>query len=153
MSNYGPSDPNQPPYGSPPPGQPPNQPPGQPPYGAPPPGYGQPPYGAPQGGGPAYGGPIMEMHKGFFASLFDISFSSFITPMIVRAVYVLFMVLIALGYLITVIAGFAHSAGVGILFLVVGALVALVYLVMVRILLEFYMAVVRMSEDIHQRLR
>jgi hypothetical protein len=136
-----------------PPPPPPEQNPGQfPPYGGPPqsgppPGYGMPAY--PSAGGqppPDVGG------GGFFAALFDFSFSSFVTPKIVKLVYVLATIGLGLLYLLFVISGFTKNAGVGILVLLVGAVVTLVYLAFIRMTLEFYYAIVRMSEDINQRL-
>lgn len=127
MSQYGPP-PGSPqgPYGGSPYGQP---------YPPTPPGY---------GGGPA--------RKGFFGALFDINFTTFVTPMVVKVLYILFMVALGLGYIVLVIAGFTQSAGEGIAFLIFGAIAVLIYLILIRVTLEFYLAVVRMSEDIHERL-
>jgi len=135
---------------------------GQPPYGSgygqqPPPGWGPPPGpggpGGPGMGGPAGmgGGQLQSEGKNFFAALFDYSFNNFATPGLIRVLYIVGTVLIALGYLFQVIAGFALSAGYGLILLVVGAIVALFVLAFMRVTLEFYYAVVRMSEDIHNR--
>ncbi|WP_104105294.1 DUF4282 domain-containing protein [Nocardioides sp. 616] len=127
------------------------------------------PYGAQPPGGPGDtnpytqgygepadypGGPQGPSRKGFFASLFDFSFSSFITPMVVKLVYILSVIGLGLTWLFFTIAGFvSDSPAVGLLFLVVGAFMFLLYLCFIRMTLEFYVAIVRMSEDIHQRLR
>lgn len=142
--------PVQPGYGQPPQGY------GQPPqgYGPPPPGYGQPPqgYGAPApspGTGPMPGGgDLGASAKGFLGSLFDFSFTSFVTPKIIRVLYILLTVLIAIGYVVFTVTTFANSAALGLLVLVVGAVVAVAYLALGRVVLEFYMAVFRMSDDI-----
>ena len=89
---------------------------------------------------------------GFFKALFDFSFREFITPKVVKAVYVLATVVLALAWLVFVISGFSRSAGEGILFLLLGTVGALLYLAIIRMTLEFYLAIVRMSQDIHQRL-
>jgi hypothetical protein len=89
---------------------------------------------------------------GFFAALFDFSFSQFVTPKIVKLVYVLATIAIALTYLVLVIASFTESAGAGVVVLLLGAVLALVYLAFIRMTLEFYFAIVRMSQDINQRL-
>lgn len=141
---------------TPPPGPDPqaNQPYGaQPPYGGPPPAGN--PYGPPTGGYAVPGGPGMSSPGspgGFFAALFDFSFSKFITPMIIRFVYILATVCIAGLWLLFVILGFADSAGMGLFALILGPVFALIYLAFIRMTLEIYLAVVRMSEDIHQRL-
>jgi hypothetical protein len=49
-----------------------------------------------------------ESDPGFFASLFDTSFESSITPKIVKASYVLFMMFDALVVIVILVAGFAN---------------------------------------------
>lgn len=90
--------------------------------------------------------------KGFFGSLFDFSFNSFVTPKIVKVVYVLATIGLAIGYVGFVVAGFTNSVGRGVLTLLLGALVAILYLALIRMTLEFYYAIVRMSQDINARL-
>ena len=118
------------------------------PYGEQPPGGGQPPYGQ-QPAGPGGQPP----RKGFFGSLFDFSFESFVTPMLVKAVYIVAIVALGLGWLIWVAAGFSQSAGFGVAVLVLGPILMFLYLCLIRMTLEFYLAITRMSQDIHQRLR
>jgi Domain of unknown function (DUF4282) len=128
----------------------------QPPQGwGPPPG--QPPYGDPSaygpgpGPGPGPGNSPQAQAKGFFSALFDFGFNHFATPSVVKIIYVVGLVLLGLAYIGFVIAGFAQGVGPGLLVLILGAIVALFYLTLFRITLEFYYAVVRMSEDIHHR--
>lgn len=130
-----------PPQGPPPGGPPPG---GPPPPGYPPAGGGYPPY--PGGGGNA------PPRKNFFAALFDITFSTFITPTIIKVVYLLLMIVLVIGWLVFTIAAFAENAGAGILALLLGAVAMVIYLAFIRMTLEFYLAVVRMSEDINRRL-
>ncbi len=130
---------------------------GQPPYppagGAfgqqPPPGWGPPP-GQPSGG---FGGPSgMPEQKSALSALFDFSFSSFATPGLIKLLYVMGAALLVLAWLGYTVFGFAAiGAGAGIAFLLLGAVVVLFYLAFLRLVLEFYFAVVRMSEDIHNR--
>lgn len=119
-----------------------------------PPQYGGPP---PQGGGhsPWPGGQAdaSSEAKGFFGALFDFSFTHFVTPKIVKVVYILATVALVLFYLILMLSGlFSDEPLVGVLVLLLGWIPLLVYLALVRMTLEFYFALVRMSEDIHQRL-
>lgn len=136
-----PNDPFQQPY------QPPQQPnPQQPAY--------QQPVdpGAAQYGG-AFGAQQDDLAGGL-RSLFDFSFNTFATPKIVRIVYIVITVVIALAWVGTLISMLANGEWLGFfIVLIFGALVALVYLALARMTLEFYYSVVRMSEDIHQRLR
>jgi hypothetical protein len=109
------------------------------------PGYGQPPT-APVGGPPQQG-------KGAFSALFDFDFNTFATPTVVKILYVVGMVLLGLLYVGMLIGGFTQGVGVGLITLVVGAVVVLFALILFRVTLEFYYALVRMSEDIHQQKR
>jgi hypothetical protein len=86
-----------------------------------------------------------------FASLFDFSFTSFATPSLIRLLYIVGTVLIGLYYIGMVIAMFLTSSVAGLLTLVFGSVVALFMLALLRVSLEFYFAVVRMSEDVHNR--
>ena len=138
----------------PPPGQPESRPQPDPtrqaPILPPPPPEGPPSY---QPGPPPNDGPAEKTDAaGFLRALFDFSFSTFITPKVVRFVYVLATALIAVFWLFWLVAGFARSPGLGLFVLIVGPIVALVYLAIIRMTLEFYLAITRMSEDIHHRL-
>lgn len=132
---------------------------GQPPYPPPGGGYGQqppagwgPPPAAPTGGG-GFGGPTgTPEQKNPLSALFDFSFTSFATPGLIKLLYVVGAALLVIAWLGYTIFGFAvQGAGLGILFLILGAVVVLFYLAFLRLILEFYFAVVRMSEDIHNR--
>ena len=118
------------------------------PYAEQPPGDGPPPYGQ-QPAGPGGQPP----RKGFFGSLFDFSFEHFVTPMLVKAVYIVAIVALGLGWLIWVAAGFSQSAGFGVAVLLLGPILIFLYLCLIRMTLEFYLAITRMSQDIHHRLR
>ncbi|WP_380169300.1 DUF4282 domain-containing protein [Jannaschia sp. R86511] len=85
--------------------------------------------------------------KGFFASLFDLSFDSLITTKIVKVVYVLVLVLIALGYLVFLVSSFVRDPAVGVAVLVLGIPVAFFYVIVARIQLEIVIAVFRIMES------
>lgn len=127
--------------GGPPPGQPPR-------YGAtPPPSFGGPPPSQPGGAAP------QDQAKGFIAALFDFKFDHFVTPKIVKAVYLVMTVLILLGALVTFIVALSTGEGIMILFaLFVVPIMAIIYLALARMSMEMYYAVIRMSEDVHHRL-
>jgi uncharacterized membrane protein len=87
------------------------------------------------------------MEPGFFRSLFDISFTRFITTRIIKFVYVVTLAVVALIALIFVIGAFRQSAGLGIAMLFVGApLASLFYVVYARLVLEFIVQVFRITE-------
>ncbi|MGI8576442.1 MAG: DUF4282 domain-containing protein [Nocardioidaceae bacterium] len=136
------------PYPSVPPGS--EEPPagGQPPYG------GQPPPGSGPAGFPEYpsgGRAPTPSPKGFFGALFDFSFEHFITPIIVKVVYVVALIVLVLGWLLWTIVALTQNGGFGFLVLIFGAVVVILYLAFIRMTLEFYLAIVRMSQDIHRQ--
>ncbi|QZY29026.1 DUF4282 domain-containing protein [Nocardioides coralli] len=103
---------------------------------------------------PAQSGPAGQppTSKGFFGALFDFTFEHFVTPMIVKVVYVLAVAGLALVLLVFLVTAFAQGPVEGLAVLVLGPVIGLLYLALIRMTLEFYLAVVRMSEDIHRRL-
>ncbi|MBB2986910.1 DUF4282 domain-containing protein [Terracoccus luteus] len=88
----------------------------------------------------------------FFRALFDFSFTHFVTPMLVRFVYLLATLALGAAWLVWLIAAFVQNVGLGLVVLVLGPIVLVIYLALIRMTLEFYISVVRMSEDIHKRL-
>jgi Domain of unknown function (DUF4282)/zinc-ribbon domain len=92
------------------------------------------------------------MNRGFFDSLFDLSFTSFITTKIIKVIYVLSLVLIGLFTLVVVVAAFHESAGVGTFTLVIGAPIsALIYTIYTRMILEFIIQVFRIGETLRDQ--
>lgn len=117
-------------------------------YNPPPSLPGQPWY--PEGtGGPPPG--WQPQTRRFFGALFDFSFNSFVTSVIIRVLYVLGLIGIAIIYLAFVITSFLQNSIQGILALLFGLIISFIYLALWRVVLEFFLAVVRMSEDIHHR--
>jgi hypothetical protein len=117
-------------------------PPGSPP---PPPTNRPPAFGAP----PPHLGPRPTPAKGFFAGLFDFGFTTFVTPKVIKFVYVVITILIGISWIVWIIAGFGYSSGLGILALVFGPLVALLWLIAYRITLELVMVIFRIGSDVH----
>ena len=105
-------------------------------------------YPGPAGLGPGGGVGTQQSPNSFFGALFDFGFNSFATPVVIKVLYILGLIAIALGYVIVVISGFADSPLTGLAALIGGAVGALFYVIFFRVFLEFYYAVVRMSEDI-----
>jgi len=85
--------------------------------------------------------------KGFFGSLFDFSFESFVFPKIVRVLYVIFVVLICLGYLGGVVYAFQMGSMQGIGAIVLGPIVLILYLTMVRASMEIAIVLFRIYEN------
>jgi hypothetical protein len=89
--------------------------------------------------------------KGFFASLFDISFSSLITTKVIKVLYVISLIVIGVAAVFFIIAAFASSAAAGVVTLVIIApLFALLYVIYTRVILEFIIVVFRIAENTHE---
>jgi uncharacterized membrane protein len=88
--------------------------------------------------------------KGFVSSLFDFSFSSFVTPKIIKALYVLVTIWTVIWALIFLRLGFKYGGGAGGFFtlIVVVPVFGLLTLGAFRMLLEFFMVVHRIHDEL-----
>jgi hypothetical protein len=84
--------------------------------------------------------------QGFFGALFDTRFDSLITPSLIRFLYVVAIVLIGLGMLAVIIAGFAENAGTGVLLLIFAPIGALLYVIVTRLWLELIIVAFKIRE-------
>jgi hypothetical protein len=132
-------------------------------------GYQPPSYGAQPGQGQAQGQPIpppqwqgiagvtpaappkTKQHgeRGFIGSLFDFSFDTFVTPKIIKVLYVLVTIWTALIALIILVIGFKTGGLAGGLFtlIVVEPIFVLLTLGVYRVVLEAFMVVFRIYEE------
>ena len=95
--------------------------------------------------------------RGFFASLYDFSFHQLITPKIIRVLYAIALVIIALGSLGYLIAGFtpqesffgssSPSAGTMLLHVIVAPIIFVIGSVLARIYLELIIVVFNIAEN------
>lgn len=85
----------------------------------------------------------------FFSALFDFSFSSYIAPKLVKALYVLSIIAAALMMLVTIIVTFASDRPVtGVITLLLSPFFFLLYVCLARLYLEFFIVIFRIAEDI-----
>jgi hypothetical protein len=84
--------------------------------------------------------------EGFFQALMDTRFDRLITPSLIRFLYVIAIVVLALGTLAVIIAGFTESAGTGVLLLILAPLGALIYLIVTRLWLELIVVAFKIRE-------
>jgi hypothetical protein len=127
-------------------------------------GYQPPSYGAQQGQGqgtPQWQGIAgassakkTKQHgeKGFIGSLFDFSFNTFVTPKIIKVLYVLLTLWTALVGLILLVLGFRTGGLAGGLFtlIIVEPIFVLLTLGIYRVVLEAFMVVFRIYEEVKQ---
>lgn len=155
-----PGDPDKPqegqPQGQPP--QPPHQPqggqqpyptqpgqPGQPgqqphPYQQQPPHYPQPGQQPPQG-------QAATEAKGFLGALFDFSFDSFVTIKFIKFIYILSIAFLVLLWLFYVVVGFVWDPGAGAAALLLGWIPVILYVIWIRVVLEFLVSTVRTAQN------
>jgi hypothetical protein len=87
--------------------------------------------------------------RGFVGALFDFGFTSFVTPKVIRVLYMLIAVGTVAAALVFTIIVFRASMPFGILTLVLGdPLFILIVLAIYRVLLEFFVVTFRAAEDI-----
>ena len=92
-------------------------------------------------------------NKGFFASLFDFSFSEFVTSKIVRFLYVLAHIVVALLMLGMIISGFKKSVLAGAVTLTFSPLLYLLFVILSRIWLEMVIAISCIADGIRNAVR
>ena len=85
--------------------------------------------------------------KTFLSSLFDFSFSDFIATKVVGIIYGLSILGIILFILATIVVGFGNSFAAGIGALIISPIIALLYLLFVRVGLESLIAGIRTAEN------
>jgi len=86
--------------------------------------------------------------KGFFGSLFDFSFTEFITPRIIKLLFVLAIIISGIAALVMFFAGIA-TGGPGAFLAIIGApLLFLIYVVGARVWLELIMVMFRISGNV-----
>ena len=128
------------------------------------PGYQPPSYGAQQGQGAGSGAPQWQGiagvkpaakrtkqpgEKGFLGSLFDFSFNTFVTPKIIKVLYVLFTIWTALVGITILIIGFKTGGLAGGLFtlIIIEPIFLLLTLGIYRVVLEAFMVIFRIYEE------
>jgi uncharacterized membrane protein len=91
-----------------------------------------------------------SQERGFIGSLFDFGFSSFVTPKIIKVLYVLVTIWTVIWALAFLDIGFRTGGAAGGLatLIIVDPLLILVSLGVFRVVLEFFMVTFRMQEDL-----
>ena len=90
----------------------------------------------------------MDQAKSFLESLFDFSFTTFVTSKLIKILYALSIVCAALGSLFLIVVGFTLSTAFGVLMLLIGGpLLFLVSVIYSRVLLEIMIVIFRISEN------
>lgn len=85
--------------------------------------------------------------KGFFAALFDFSFTSFITLKFLKVIYALLVAMILLTGLVSLLAAVSQGGAFIFIGLVLAPLTTLVYLIFARVVLESVAMFFRIGEN------
>ena len=93
------------------------------------------------------------MQKGFFASLFDTSFSSLITPRIIKVLYVIILVVIGLFTLFGIISGIANGGGSAVAAIIIVPILALLYVIFARVYLEIIIVLFKIGDNTAQMVK
>lgn len=93
------------------------------------------------------------VRRGFFESLMDTRFDSLITPKLISFLYVVSMVVLAIGVLVVVVAGFAAKPGSGVIALILAPLGALIYLIVIRLWLELIVVTFKIRDATEETAR
>jgi hypothetical protein len=87
----------------------------------------------------------------FFGTLFDFTFSQFVSETLVRVLYLVAIGLAVITAIIAIIAAFFnYNLSVGISVLILAPIVLLVYIVIVRVIFEFVIVVFRIADHTRQ---
>ncbi|TVQ63230.1 MAG: DUF4282 domain-containing protein [Phycisphaerales bacterium] len=79
--------------------------------------------------------------------LLDFSFTRFITLRVIKILYVLGLVLVALAWVVFVIRAFNEDVFAGIAAIGIGIFVALLYIILFRVWLELIVVIFRIAEN------
>jgi hypothetical protein len=89
----------------------------------------------------------MEMPKGFITSLFDFSFTEFITIRTIRILYGILIALTAIAVLYFIVTGFHTFGAIGILYIILSPLAFFLFVILLRIWLEIVIVIFRIEEN------
>jgi len=86
--------------------------------------------------------------KGFFVKLFDLSFTEFITPRIIKLLFVLAIIISGIAALVMFFAGIVQGGASALLAIILVPLVFLLYVIIARVWLELIMVMFRIAGNI-----
>jgi len=92
----------------------------------------------------------MDQGKGFFAELFDFSFSEFITTKIIKVLFVLAVIASAIGGLAVLGTGITYMSWSplrGLLMIILSPVAFILYVIAARVYLELIMIIFRIAEN------
>lgn len=97
---------------------------------------------------PQFAAPSSAEMKGFMGSLFDLSFSHFITTKLVKILFILGLIGTAFYCLFFIVTLFTQSAIAGVVGLILSPLIALFGVIYLRVLMEMLIVIFRAAEHL-----
>ena len=85
--------------------------------------------------------------KGLLGSLFDLSFTEFVTTRVIKVLFVLAIAISAIGAFTMLIGGIAKGGGAAFLFIILAPIAFFLYVLMARIWLEVIIVLFRIAEN------
>ena len=89
----------------------------------------------------------MTEKKGFIGSLFDLSFTEFVTTRIIKFLFIIAIIIAAITAVAIIVSGFAQGFVVGIISLILSPIIFLLYVVLSRVWLELIIVIFRIAEN------
>lgn len=89
----------------------------------------------------------MTEQKGFMGSLFDLSFTEFVTTKIIKFLFILAIVAATIAAIIIIVTGFKGGFISGIISLILSPIAFLLYVVLARMWLELVIVIFRIAEN------
>lgn len=90
---------------------------------------------------------IPTSRDGFFSTLFDLSFTRLLTTRVIKWLYILLIIVVGIGLVVTIVSSIIAGSITGVLIsVVVGTLGALLTIIYGRIVLEVLLAIFRILE-------
>ena len=86
-------------------------------------------------------------NKGLIASLFDLSFTEFVTTRVIKVLYVLAILIAVIGALGLLITGIAEGGGTAFIAIILCPIAFFLYLLIARVWLEVIIVLFRIAEN------
>lgn len=87
---------------------------------------------------------------GFISTLFDLTFSRFISEALISVLYMVSVILAGIAVLVGVITAFSNDIIYGITSLVLAPIIFFIYVIAVRVLFEFVIVIFRIADHTRQ---
>jgi len=95
----------------------------------------------------------MDQDKGFLGTLYDFSFSRFVTPKVLKLLYTLGLLIALFGAIRFIGAGFDRGVMSGLISLLVSPALFLLYSLLARVAVELVMVLFRIAEGVENHHR